>query len=67
MQHRNSDSPGRRPDDHTGKGHGPDGVDKAPGEETSEDLENVVANTQRGKFKDDGDPSEESDKPIEQE
>ena len=66
MLHWNSDKPGRS-DDHTGRGHGPDGVDKAPGEETSEDLENVVAKTQRGKIKDDGDPDEEADKPIDQE
>jgi hypothetical protein len=49
------------------KHHGPDGVDKAPGEETSEDIENVVAQTQKGKNKVDGDPSKESDQPIENE
>ena len=49
------------------KNHGPEGVDKAPGEETAGDIENVVAQTQKGKSKNDGDPSEESDRPIEQE
>lgn len=49
------------------KHHGPDGVDKAPGEETSEDIENVVAQTQKGKNKVDGNPSKESDQPIENE
>jgi hypothetical protein len=49
------------------KHHGPEGVDKAPGEETSEDIENVVAQTQKGKNKDDGDPSKESDQPIDNE
>ena len=43
------------------------GIDKAPGEETREgEIENVVADTQKGKNKVDGDPSQESDKPIEQ-
>ena len=43
------------------------GIDKAPGEETREgEIENVVADTQKGKNKVDGDPSEESDQPIEQ-
>lgn len=43
------------------------GVDKAPGEEQREGpIENVVAETQKGKNKVDGDPSKESDKPIEQ-
>ena len=55
-----------RPDDMTSKNHDRQGIDKAPGEETAGDLENVVSNTQRGKNKVDGDPSEESDKPIDQ-
>lgn len=54
------------PDDMTSKGHGRQGVDKAPGEETAQDLQNVVQETQRGKNKVDGDPSKESDQPIEQ-
>lgn len=41
------------------------GIDKAPGEEqTSGTPENVVAETQKGKNKVDGDPSKESDRPI---
>ena len=48
-------------------GNGPDGVDKAPGEETAQDIENVVAQTQKGKNKVDGDPSKRSDQPIENE
>jgi hypothetical protein len=44
------------------------GVDKAPGEEQREgSLENVVADTQKGKNKVDGDPSRESDQPIDNE
>lgn len=43
------------------------GVDKAPGEEEREGpIENVVADTQKGKNKVDGDPSMESDQPIDQ-
>jgi len=53
-------------DDMTSKGHGRQGVDKAPGEETAQDMENVVSDTQRGKNKVDGDPSRESDQPIDQ-
>jgi len=51
----------------TGKSHGPQGIDKAPGEETSGDTKNVVAETQKGKNKVDGDPSQKSDQPIENE
>jgi hypothetical protein len=56
-----------RPDDKTGKLHDRQGMDKAPGEETAGDLENVVSITQRGKNKVDGDPSLPSDRPIDQE
>jgi hypothetical protein len=43
------------------------GVDKAPGEEQREGpVENVVADTQKGKNKVDGDPSQESDQPADQ-
>lgn len=51
----------------SGKSYGAQGVDKAPGEETSGDTENVVVQTQIGKNKVDGDPSQESDQPIENE
>ena len=54
-------------EDLTGKSHGPQGIDKAPGEETSGGTENVVAETQKGKNKVDGDPSQKSDQPIENE
>jgi hypothetical protein len=55
-----------RQDDLTSAGHDRQGNDKAPGEETSTDQENVVANTQRGRNKNDGDPSKESDRPVDQ-
>jgi hypothetical protein len=43
--------------------HGPQGIDKAPGEEPSGDFENVVADTQKAKNKVDGDPSKPEDQP----
>ena len=64
MTDRNNQDPLK--DDMTSKGHGPQGIDKAPGEETSQDLQNVVQKTQRGKNKVDGDPTQPSDQPIEQ-
>jgi hypothetical protein len=45
------------------KGHGPQGIDKAPGEETSGDYQNVVPDTQKAKNKVDGDPSRPEDQP----
>ena len=43
------------------------GIDKSPGEETREgQIENVVAETQKGKNKVDGDPSQPSDQPVSQ-
>lgn len=50
---------------HTDTGRGPQGVDKAPGEETSQNTENFVAQTQKGKNQVDGDPEKESDRPVE--
>ena len=49
-----------------GKGAGMQGIDKAPGEEPATSTENVIWETQKGKNKVDGDPSKESDQPIEQ-
>jgi hypothetical protein len=64
MQQRENASERNIQHEQTGRGHGPQGIDKAPGEETSQDTENVVAQTQKGKNKVDGDPSKESDQPI---
>ena len=50
----------------TGRATGPQGVDKAPGEETAFAPDQFVQETQKGKNKVDGDPSKESDRPIEQ-
>ena len=46
-----------------GKGHGPQGIDKAPGEEPAEDNVNFSQEAFKGK-KVDADPSQESDKPA---
>jgi hypothetical protein len=55
------------PNDMVGTHRDRQGIDKAPGEEQREGpIENVVADTQKGKNKVDGDPSKESDKPVEQ-
>ena len=47
------------------KGRGPQGVDKAPGEETSQDPHEFVEITQKGK-KVDADPSKPSGQPVEE-
>jgi hypothetical protein len=53
-------------DDMASKGHERQGNDKAPGEETAPDTQIVIQNTQKGKNKVDGDPSKESDQPIDE-
>lgn len=60
----NADSRLNAPDDKTGKGHGQQGIDKAPGEETPQDIDPVVYETQKGKNKVDGDLSQPSDQPL---
>ena len=50
---------------YTGPSHGPQGVDKAPGEEIPEDTVQFKKVTQKGK-KVDADPSLESDQPADQ-
>jgi hypothetical protein len=44
-------------------GNGPDGVDKAPGEETSQSTSDLIRISQKGK-KVDADPSLPSDQPA---
>lgn len=46
-------------------GKGPQGVDKAPGEETSQENVQFTQETQKGK-KADRDPADEKDEPLEQ-
>ena len=57
--------PGDNTIPYTGKTHGPEGVDKAPGEETSQDVVQFKQETQKGK-KVDADPENEDDQPIDQ-
>ena len=47
----------------TNPDHGAQRIDKSPGEEPSRDYENVVADTQKAKDKNDGDPSKPEDQP----
>lgn len=49
----------------TNPGHGAQGIDKAPGEETPQDEVNFSTEAFKGK-KVDADPSEETDKPASQ-
>ncbi len=65
MSDRNKDNFERdMPDNKTAQGHGRQGNDKAPGEETPKDTQNVVQDTQKGKNKVDGDPTQKSDQPV---
>ena len=48
----------------TGKGRGMQGIDKAPGEEPAQSTGQFIEQTQRGRNKNDGDPTRESDKPL---
>lgn len=67
MQDEQSKQNLNNPSDMAGAHRDRQGIDKAPGEEQREGaIENVVADTQKGKNKVDGDPSQESDQPIDQ-
>lgn len=48
--------------DKANTGHGPQGIDKAPGEETSEDIDNFKERTQQGKQQVDADVTDEKDR-----
>ena len=62
MQHT---SERENPSDAANRGHGPQGVDKAPGEEPSQDQVPFTQESQKGK-KVDADPTQESDQPASQ-
>ena len=65
MENKNNDQGLNKPNDMVGPHHDRQGVDKAPGEEQREGpIENAVSDTQKGKNKVDGDPSQASDQPI---
>lgn len=67
MENEKNKQPLNNPSQMAGPHRDRQGVDKAPGEEEREGpIENVVADTQKGKNKVDGDPSKESDRPINQ-
>ena len=59
-----NNQPDQDTDRYTGKGFGMQGIDKAPGEEPAQTTENVIHESQKGKNKVDGDPSKQSDQPI---
>ena len=59
MQHK---SDRNNADEAANRGHGPQGIDKAPGEETPQDTVPFTQESQKGK-KVDADPTQESDKP----
>ena len=62
MQEKNQGLGGRQ-DEYAGRQHGPQGIDKAPGEEPSQDNVQFTQQTQKGK-KVDRDPSQEQDEPL---
>ena len=51
----------------SGQEQGRQGNDKAPGEDPASGTENIIADTQKGKNKVDGDPSQPSDQPVDRE
>jgi hypothetical protein len=61
MQERNKDE--QRPNSLDNPGHGPQGIDKAPGEEPSQDNVQFVQESQKGK-KVDADLAQETDRPL---
>jgi hypothetical protein len=59
------DNKTNNPDKAAGRQHGMQGIDKAPGEESSEDNVQFQPATQKGK-KVDADPTKSQDRPIKQ-
>ncbi|HVF81375.1 MAG TPA: hypothetical protein VM884_05555 [Flavisolibacter sp.] len=64
MQSKDESKEGKATVGYTGVGEGMQGVDKAPGEEPAAGTDNTIRDAQKGKNKVDGDPSKESDQPI---
>ena len=62
MNDRNRDAANNQ--GNTGRNHGMQGIDKAPGEEPASGTEQFTPQTQKGKNKVDGDPSKVSDAPL---
>lgn len=66
MQNNEQNKAGKATVGYTGSGQGMQGVDKVPGQETASGNEDMIKEAQKGKNKVDGDPSQESDQPINQ-
>lgn len=67
MENKKNEQGLNKPSEMAGPHRDRQGTDKAPGEEQRQGpIENVVAETQKGKNKVDGDPSQASDQPIDQ-
>jgi hypothetical protein len=67
MEQKNErNSPNEGPNRLQNPGHGPQGIDKAPGEEPSQDNVNFIAETQKGKQQVDADLDKEQDRAIDQ-
>ena len=65
MAERNTSPQTNAPGEMANKGRGMQGIDKAPGEEAAQSTEQFTSQTQKGKNKVDGDPSKQSDQPLE--
>jgi hypothetical protein len=63
MQEQNKRDNSSRQNMKTAPGHGPQGIDKAPGEEGSQDNVQFTQQSQKGK-KVDADPEKEEDRPL---
>lgn len=66
MQEQNNQQPGKAQVGYTNPGEGPQGVDKAPGEETAASTDNTIKDAQKGKQKVDADLDNSSDRPAKQ-
>lgn len=65
MQQNSQDDKAQQSNNAANRGHGAQGIDKAPGEETPQDEVNFSTEAFKGK-KVDADPEQESDKPAPQ-
>ena len=65
MQDKNENKGGEATTGYSGRGQGMQGIDKPPGEETSQGTDNTIRDAQKGKDKPEGDPPmEESGRPV---
>ncbi len=66
MENNETNTPGKATVGYTSPEQGAQGIDKAPGVEPASGTENIIRDAQKGKNKVDGDPTKESDQPIDQ-